>query len=428
MSNLVSRPLQDNFETECAQQLTTAGLTLYVNDVGDFTFPAGVTTYAVINPKKSNQEVVTLSAKNGSANTFTISTRNIDQGNGVTTTAQTHAVGSKVIISDNYKFWADIATAINTKLDQDGGNSTTSYSLAVVGSNWRHRKDGSDMKFRDDNQAEVTLSALAAGAGVNDKVKVSVADTTASYLDVKLTAGAGLLKTITNPAGNEVLDVAVDLADTNIFVAVSGGAGDSGKLARLGASGTFPTGFIPTGTDTTKIALSNLAAKGDLISASAASTVSVLTVGANGTHLMPDSTQASGLRWVSALYNSDKSSRLQPAGNGTQTIAHGLTFAPKLVRFSFSGRWSIGGQEATVGGGGSWSTTDKGCSYFQLPDGASALATPFQSTNVMEIRDAGGTLRFTALVTVDATNISIAWTNTGGNASDGIYFNWEALC
>jgi hypothetical protein len=44
------------------------------------------------------------------------------------------------------------------------------------------------MKFTDDNQAEVTLSQLASGAGVNDKVKMSATDTTEGYLNSKLTA------------------------------------------------------------------------------------------------------------------------------------------------------------------------------------------------------------------------------------------------
>lgn len=51
------------------------------------------------------------------------------------------------------------------------------------------------------------------------------------------TAGDGLSLTAS--------DFDIDLADTTIFVQTSSGAGDSGKVARLGADGKFAQGFIP---------------------------------------------------------------------------------------------------------------------------------------------------------------------------------------
>jgi hypothetical protein len=34
-----------------------------------------------------------------------------------------------VRFSNNYQFWADIQTAIATKLDSNGGNATTTFDL-----------------------------------------------------------------------------------------------------------------------------------------------------------------------------------------------------------------------------------------------------------------------------------------------------------
>ena len=68
-----------------------------------------------------------------------------------------------MIISDNYQFWEDIATAINSKLGNDGTNSTSAFDLALTGSSWRLRNDGGIMKFRDDANPEVSLSTLASG-------------------------------------------------------------------------------------------------------------------------------------------------------------------------------------------------------------------------------------------------------------------------
>lgn len=93
------------------------------------------------------------------------------------------------------------------------------------------------MKFRDDNNPEVTLSTLASGSGADTKVSVSINDTTPAVLDSKLTAGDGLSKTIINPASNETLDLDVDTSDTAVFVKTSSGAGDEDKVPVLNASG-----------------------------------------------------------------------------------------------------------------------------------------------------------------------------------------------
>jgi hypothetical protein len=49
-------------------------------------------------------------------------------------------------------------------------------------------------------------------------VKVSATDTTANYLDPSIIAGAGLSKSITNPSGNEVLDLAVNVDNVSIEI------------------------------------------------------------------------------------------------------------------------------------------------------------------------------------------------------------------
>jgi hypothetical protein len=58
MSNLDKIPLIDGFETTLSQQYTGGEGDMYVDDVPNFTFPSGVTTYVVVNPGKSIQQVV----------------------------------------------------------------------------------------------------------------------------------------------------------------------------------------------------------------------------------------------------------------------------------------------------------------------------------------------------------------------------------
>ena len=115
MTNVLSYPLQDWYETTLSEAMDTSQTSMKVATAPDFTFPSWITTYWVINPWKTNQEIVKLESI--TSNTFTITTRNISQWEWVTTTAQSHSVGSKVIISDNFKFWEDLVDSINTKID-----------------------------------------------------------------------------------------------------------------------------------------------------------------------------------------------------------------------------------------------------------------------------------------------------------------------
>ena len=61
-------------------------------------------------------------------------------------------------------------------------------------------------------------TALSTVAGADKFVKVSAADTTSGYLNSKISAGAAIGSSITNPAGNEVLDIFVNVDDSTIEI------------------------------------------------------------------------------------------------------------------------------------------------------------------------------------------------------------------
>ena len=263
MSNLATYPLEDWFITTLAQSWNWAVGTVYVNDTPSFTFPSGVTTYIVVDPGKSTMQAAIIDSYDANANTLNVSSITLNKWAGVAYTQQTHSVGAIVIISDNYQFWEDIATAINSKLGNDGTNSTSAFDLALTGSSWRLRNDGGIMKFRDDANPEVSLSTLASGWGADTKVAVTINDTTPAGLNSKLTAWDWLSKTTINPGGNEQLDLDIDVTDTTIFVQTSAWAGDAGKIPRLNSSGLLSTTFSPT-IATTATAWENLTAN-DLV-------------------------------------------------------------------------------------------------------------------------------------------------------------------
>ena len=123
MTDLTTTPLIDGFETTLAQAWTGGTGKMFLNDVPSFTFPAGETTYVVVNPGKSNMQVAEIDTITPGDSSVTVSNITIEKGAGVNYTQQTHGVNSIVRISDNYQFWKDIKEAINSKADTaDFGN------------------------------------------------------------------------------------------------------------------------------------------------------------------------------------------------------------------------------------------------------------------------------------------------------------------
>lgn len=131
MSNLTKYPLQDSYETQLSQSWDGATGTVYLNNAPDFTFPSGVTTYITVNPGKTNAQIAVINAVDTSANTVTVSSiSSLELGAGISSSQQSHGVGSKVIISDNYQFWRDIADAIESKVSTDE-NSTIEDTIRL---------------------------------------------------------------------------------------------------------------------------------------------------------------------------------------------------------------------------------------------------------------------------------------------------------
>jgi len=226
MSNITTSGKQDAYETELAASIDNAQVTLTVVDAPGFTV-AGNSVYGVIDPKNSSREGIEITNIVGT--TLTI-TRGLPAYEGGASTASAHSGGATIILSDNWQTFEDIKDAVNDKLDSDGGNPTTSYDLNVTGNAFRHRMDGNDMKFTDENNAELTLSTLAAAAGADQKCRISAADTTNGFLQGKFNAGDGLDEAIGTPGGDETLDVSVDVTD---FIDTSYGLTENANDIRI---------------------------------------------------------------------------------------------------------------------------------------------------------------------------------------------------
>lgn len=139
MANVTLYPMIDWYRTTLSQQYTWGTGSIYVNSVPWFTFPWGTTTMVTINAGKSNQQVVIIDGYNSSNKTLNVSSTTVSKWEWVNYTAQTHNVGSEVIISDNFFFWEKLVDAINSKVNSDGnsdiawGNVTFSWDTTKYG-------------------------------------------------------------------------------------------------------------------------------------------------------------------------------------------------------------------------------------------------------------------------------------------------------
>lgn len=117
MTNLKWIPAQDDFETTLSATYNGGVWSMWVFHVPDSTLPMWEYTYAVIEPWTQNMQVVKISGWTSSPKALIVSDVAIEKAEWVNYTAKSHPANSIVRISNNYQFWKDIKTAINSKAD-----------------------------------------------------------------------------------------------------------------------------------------------------------------------------------------------------------------------------------------------------------------------------------------------------------------------
>lgn len=202
MTNFLGGGLQDAFRTELASGVDAIETELVFVAAPNFTLAAGEYVYGVIEPGSPNREGIKVTGID--ENTVTVE-RGLPVYDGGPSTATAHGGGVEIILSDNWQTFEDIKTAINSKLDNNGGNAGASFDLQV--GTMRIRRDGDNLKFTDANNLETTLSQLAAGAGTDTKAAVSNNDTTPGFLNGKLVAGTNVSFVENNNGGDETLTI-----------------------------------------------------------------------------------------------------------------------------------------------------------------------------------------------------------------------------
>lgn len=184
MANLTNIPAIDWFETTLASSWNGAVGTVSVNDVPSGTIESGETSYIVVNPWKVNMQVVQIDWRDSGAKTFNVVSISVEKGNGVNYTAQSHAANSVVRFSNNYAFWKDIRTAVNSKAWTDTSNTWTGTQTfdKVVATGYIK-----DAVYADDTARDAAIPSPSNGMRIYN---------TAVWLFQKYQAGAWIDDTI----------------------------------------------------------------------------------------------------------------------------------------------------------------------------------------------------------------------------------------
>ena len=155
-------------------------------------------------------------------------------------------------------------------------------------------------------------------------------------------------------------------------------------------------------------------AKGSLIAGDATPAWAGLAVGADGRHLVADSTATTGLRWVPSAA-SGTLTRAAATGSGTEDVAHGLGVAPAVMFFIAKDDLT-----AAINSNG-WA---HGTSIFAFT-GSHTVASRSGQTTCVDILSSIGDGHNASVSAVDATNFTLNWTKAG--AGRAITVKWVAV-
>ena len=158
------------------------------------------------------------------------------------------------------------------------------------------------------------------------------------------------------------------------FIATSAGAGDSGKGVKLDGDGLLDVSFLP---------------------------------------------------FSEMEYKSGVASRGFSTASGDQVIAHGLGKTPKKVRIS--AYVSVGTTSAKEASSmGSYDGTNNVCVYVEQDNnGDRSIVQSDGSNAVVMIWGSNANDSQKAVITVDGTNITLAWVKVGTTSTVSIKFMWE---
>lgn len=327
--------------------------------------------------------------------------RGIDPVDGdleVTALKKAHRRGASVKVT-NYPSLAILARILN-------GNETLPNKISYTSHpTFSSNTELIDKKYADD-------LAIAGAADASTTVKGIVEEATSSEINAGTAAGGTSARLFVGPEALAASNYASFLPTTgqkDALVGTSGTVGSSNKYV--------------TNDDTATAATANKVAR-----RLAGGNITVVTESANN-----NSTNAASTAYVDAA----DATLTRVFANGvfsqnansttTTTIAHGLGKTPKIFKIT-----GVGGGINGVFSQGSYNGTTNRSIHQWFDTNGSTSGNGSDTTSAIWISYApssgsGQTLYIKGVVTWDATNITITWTNgSTGNSSLTVYYTWEA--
>lgn len=126
---------------------------------------------------------------------------------------------------------------------------------------------------------------------------------------------------------------------------------------------------------------------------------------------------------VGTVHSNGVTTKQGSDGSTTQTIAHGLGVAPSKVRFTMFQMEGAAGNITY----GSWDATSQNCIWGNHNSAGAGQGSTVGRGLDMTATGGGANLYQLGSVTVDATNITITWTQSNGGDVGERVILWEAI-
>lgn len=230
-----------------------------------------------------------------------------------------------------------------------------------------------------------------------------------------ITTANSMAKINTNFSNLNTDKIETSVLDTDTTLA----ANSDSKVATQKATKAY-VDSVGTATATTTI-------KGTVEIATASEVSAGTATGATGASLVvtPATLQSNGLSKVASGATSYDTS----AASATQNIAHGLGIAPKFVRLHLyqSDSASSASSARIYTGTVTYSNSTQSASFVYHKSASSATANDSEHSNTFRVGLGPGSGNYQGgTITVDTTNIAIAWSKNG-SPTGTVYIVWEAL-
>lgn len=400
--------------------------------------------YATVEPDTTNEESFIFTSVTTNANgTVTL-------GGIATTLAKSpytetsgliraHVGGSKVVVSDTVAFWNTFANKANDETITGRWGSATVPSAANDYANKAY-VDGIAIAGAPDSSTTVKGIGKVSVAPASPTSPIFVGDNDGRVpTQAENDAMVGNNTDVAVGTGNKYVTQTGLQHNAEKYAADTSGSSTAYVVTFSPVPTSYTTGMVfhvkivnANTTTTPTINFNALGAKTIVKGTSTALVVGdilanqFITLVYDGTNMVlqnPVSTNAG----INPIYKNGTTTYGLTTASGSQTIAHGLGITPTKVRLTvFNGNGTTSGNTNITTSIGSYDSGSQHCIYsIILTGGGQAVNVAAKGIHIIGDASTGDTAYQEAVVSVDATNITLTWTKTNSPSGTANIF-WEA--